>query len=204
MKTLVKMVKAYLVGEQDQWDLYLGCLAGAYRSTPHESTRMSPNLLTIGREIRLPADLVFGHVNETESEVHNLGDYVLNIKNKMLQAHEVARKYLGTNAKRNKEIYDAKMSFTEYEEGDLIWYLHEVRKVGVSPKLEKAYNGPYVIKVKMSKINFIIQIDEFGTEKMVHHNKLKKYQGNNSPKWAIRLSDALKKSCKMTSNVLKN
>jgi hypothetical protein len=55
---------------------------------------ISPNLLTIGREIRLPADLVFGHVNETESEVHNLWDYVLNIKNKTLQAHEVAKRYL--------------------------------------------------------------------------------------------------------------
>ena len=49
-RTLIKMIKAYLCGEQKNWDLHLGCLAGAYRATPNESTKMTPNLLTIGRE----------------------------------------------------------------------------------------------------------------------------------------------------------
>lgn len=44
-------------------------------------------------------------------------------------------------------------------------------------KFESAYDGPYVVKVKMSKINFILQIDEQGTDRAVHHNKLKLYMG---------------------------
>lgn len=44
--------------------------------------------------------------------------------------------------------------------------------MGVAPKLDKAYDGPFIVKVKMSKINFVIQVDEKGTEKVVHHNKL--------------------------------
>lgn len=35
-KTLVRMIKAYLNGEQENWDLHLGCLASAYRSTVHD------------------------------------------------------------------------------------------------------------------------------------------------------------------------
>ncbi|KAH3755765.1 hypothetical protein DPMN_190464 [Dreissena polymorpha] len=31
---IMKVVKAYLTDEEKDWDLYLGCLAGAYRSTP--------------------------------------------------------------------------------------------------------------------------------------------------------------------------
>ena len=61
--TLLRMIKAYLCGEQKKWDLYLGCLAGAYRITPNEATKMMPYLLTIGREVRLPAELVFGSTN---------------------------------------------------------------------------------------------------------------------------------------------
>ena len=53
------MIKAYLYEEQKEWDLHLGCLARAYRATPNESTRLTPNLLTIGREVRLSAELVF-------------------------------------------------------------------------------------------------------------------------------------------------
>ena len=59
-RTLLRMIKAYLRGEQRQWDLHLGCLAGAYRATPNESTRMTPNLFTISREVRLPEELVSG------------------------------------------------------------------------------------------------------------------------------------------------
>ena len=59
-RTLLRMIKAYLSGEQTDWDLNLGCLAGAYRATPNESTKMTPNLLTMGREARLPSELVFG------------------------------------------------------------------------------------------------------------------------------------------------
>ena len=49
-RTLLQMVKAYLCGEQRDWDLHLRCLAGAYRATPNELTKLSLNLLTIGRE----------------------------------------------------------------------------------------------------------------------------------------------------------
>jgi hypothetical protein len=51
--------------------------------------------------------------------------------------------------------------------------------VGVAPKLEKTYDGPYVIKVKMSKIKLVLQLDSKGTEGIVHHNKLKLYNGVN-------------------------
>ena len=59
-RTLLRRIKAYLCGEQQDWNLLLGCLAGAYRATPHESTSLTPNLLTMGREVHLPAELVFG------------------------------------------------------------------------------------------------------------------------------------------------
>ena len=51
------MVKAYLGQEQDEWDLYLGCLAGAYRSSPHDVTGLTPNMMVLGREVRLPAEV---------------------------------------------------------------------------------------------------------------------------------------------------
>ena len=34
-KTMIRMVRAYLKGQQKEWDLYLGCLAGVYRATPN-------------------------------------------------------------------------------------------------------------------------------------------------------------------------
>ena len=46
--TLLKMIKVYLKGQQTGWDKHLGCLAGAYRGSTHESTGLTPNLMMLG------------------------------------------------------------------------------------------------------------------------------------------------------------
>ena len=131
-RTLVKMIKAYLVN-QDEWDLYLGCLAGAYRSTPHEATGLSPNLMCLGREVRVPADLVYGFAKGKEQTSD--AKYVSSIRAHLQKAHEIARKHMKANAKRSKDAYDVKTVFHTYNVGDAVWLLHESRTVGVMQKL---------------------------------------------------------------------
>ena len=48
------MIRAYLKGEQRNWDLNLGCLAATYKSTLCKTTGFTPNLLLMGREARQP------------------------------------------------------------------------------------------------------------------------------------------------------
>lgn len=135
---------------------------------------MTPNLLTIGREVRLPGEVVFGSTNGYDGEeITTYGDYVDVLRARVQHAHEVARKYMSAAAKRSKDLYDTKVAFHRYSKGDIVWCLMEVRKVGVTPKLEFGYEGPFLIKEKLSGSDFIVQIDKGGAEKSVHHNKLK-------------------------------
>jgi len=183
-RTLVRMIKAYLCGEQEQWDQNLGCLAGAYRSTPHESTGMTPNLLMMGREVRLPSELVYDCTTRANKEdVVSYGDYVDFLKEKMNHAHQVARQHLAVTTKRHKEIYDRRQCLHKYEQGDFVWLLEESRKPGVMHKLEMSYEGPFIVKQALSNVNFRLQLDRHGKEKVVNHNKLKPYEGNNASKW---------------------
>ena len=46
-RSLLRMIKAYVRGEQENWGLNLGCLAAAYRACPHVSTGLSSNLLML-------------------------------------------------------------------------------------------------------------------------------------------------------------
>ena len=64
--TLVKMIKSYLKKEGN-WDLNLGCLGAAYRSSIHESTHFTPNMMMFGREISLPVNLMFGDLPEEQN-----------------------------------------------------------------------------------------------------------------------------------------
>ena len=90
------MIRAYINDEQGNWDLNLGCLAGAYRATPHDSTTLTPNLMMLWREVRLPHEVVFGSSvprNKFET-VANYGAYVTELNSNLQRAHEVARKHL--------------------------------------------------------------------------------------------------------------
>lgn len=196
-RTLLRMIKAYLCGEQQDWDLHLGCLAGAYRATPNESTKMTPHLLTMGREVRLPAELVFGSANTFDGEkITSYGDYVDTLRARIQHAHEIARKHMSAAAKRSKDIYDSKVAFHQYNQGDIVWCLMEVRKVGISPKLEYVYEGPFLVRRKLSEIDFVLQLDKAGAERPVHHNKLKPYEGVHPPRWIVRAKNQLERHIK--------
>ena len=182
-KTLVRMVRAYLKGQQREWDRNLGCLAAAYRASPHEATGFTPNLLMMGREVRVPAEVMFGSSTKGE-EMTSYGQFVDWLKRRMQCAHDVARAHLKTTAKRQKDQYDAKSSLIKYEIGNLVWYLAEKSKIGENPKLYSPYEGPYLIVDKFSDLTYNIQMEPKGKTKVVNHNKLKKYEGNIKYKWA--------------------
>ena len=119
-KTLVHMTRAYLTGEQNEWDLNLGCLAAAYRATANESTKMTPNLLMLGREVRLPAEVAFGSTTMSGESVSSYGEYVEKLKANMQRAHNFYRKYLKESAKRQTDIYDHRQLLHKYDKGDLV------------------------------------------------------------------------------------
>ena len=74
---MLEVRKTRISGEQSEWDLHSGCIAGSYRATPNESTRITPNLLTMGQEVRLPGELVFGSTNTYDGEdITTYGEYV--------------------------------------------------------------------------------------------------------------------------------
>jgi hypothetical protein len=172
------MIKAYLRGQQHDWDQNLGCLAAAYRATPHETTGMSPNLLMLGREVRLPAEIMFSTgKSEISEEFNSYGDYVSHLHNCMLNAHNVARTYLQKAAKRQGEMYDAKTQQTKYEKGDMVWVRSDITQLHITPKLRCPYEGPYLIVQKLNELDYLIQLDEYGKCKVVHHNRLEPYRG---------------------------
>ena len=169
-RTLIRMIKAYLKDEQTIWDLNLGCLAGAYRASPNESTQLTPNLLFLGREVRIPTERLIGSAPVCKGEVLSYGDYVDQLRERLKRAHSVACKNIGKSSVKQKDRYDVKVYQTLYEVGDY-WYLAETCRPGRCPKLNRDFEGPYVITKKLNPLDFQIQVDRFGTSKPVHHDR---------------------------------
>lgn len=92
---LLRMTDDCLPVEQKDWDLHPVCLATAYRAPLYEATSMTPNLKALGREVRLPADLMFVHAQPTlADDVPWRTDFVEGLRMRSLFAHEVACKFL--------------------------------------------------------------------------------------------------------------
>ncbi|MEW8546652.1 MAG: hypothetical protein AB2693_24310 [Candidatus Thiodiazotropha sp.] len=135
----------------------------------------------------MPAEIVFGSgtIGRKES-VSSFSLYVEQLKERLQNAHSIARKRLSVCAKRQKEIYDSKLQVNKYKEGDIIWYLQVKRKDAICPKLTPPYAGPFLIKKRISDQNFLVQFSDDGKEKIVHHDKLKPFKGTAIPKWILK------------------
>ena len=182
-RTLVRMIKAYLKGQQENWDLNLGCLAAAFRATPSASSKFTPNMLMLGREVRIPGEICSAF-DDTQRSIRSYGEYVDWLRDHMQAAHDIAREHLGEAAVRHKYSYDVKIKHNRFEKGESVWYRHERRVPGISPKLQPAYVLCVVLK-RLSDLNYFIEL-ESGSRCVVHHDKLKKYEGENRPKWMDR------------------
>ena len=57
---------------------------------------------------------------------------------------------------RQKRDYDMKLKVVSYEIGDRVYVIDSAKKVGVSPKLQPIWKGPYVISRVISSILFVV------------------------------------------------
>ncbi len=103
------MIQSY-IKDQRAWDLNLGCLAGAYRTTIHESTGFSPNMLMLGRDVYMPGDVM----NPCNHDVLAYVDYVEKLRARLQTSHELARQQLKQKTCTRKYRYDGNQPFHVY------------------------------------------------------------------------------------------
>ena len=92
-RTVGTMIAAYVNENQRTWDKDLQVLMMAYRATPHESTRLTPNEMMLGRDISMPLDVLIGLAPEMETKDET--EYVEDLRIRLENAYATARENLG-------------------------------------------------------------------------------------------------------------
>jgi hypothetical protein len=82
-----------------------------------------------------------------------------------------------------KKTYDHKIHQKLHNSGDPVWYYQYQRKVGLNPKLQKPWHGPFVVIERLNDVMYRIKLSSKSKPKVVHHDKLKPYVGENRPTW---------------------
>ena len=180
-RTLEAMLSMFVSENQRDWDEFLPMLMMAYRSTPHDSTKYSPNMLMMGRESSLPIDVIMGIPRE-ETEA-NWPNYVERLQQKMEMAHRSARENLKKSAVRQKRNYDQRAEHRQFAIGDPVWFYNPVRKKGICPKLQMKWTGPFTVIDKLNNVVYKIQLAPKTKPKVIHMDRLKEYRGENRPTW---------------------
>jgi len=182
IKTLIRMV-AMTARHQSEWDEHLPFLSMAYRSTPHESSGITPNFMMFGRELSMPVDVMLGP--SPQQKLSTL-EYVKKLSDRLTYSYRLAREQLKHAAERQKRLYDKKSTATTYHLGDLVWYIQKNRKVGVSPKLQPKWLGPCVISRMHSDV--IVEVQTTARKSTtVHIDMLKPCYTAKRPRWVARL-----------------
>ena len=173
-RTLNSMLGKVVSESQQDWDERLPFVMAAYRASPHSSTGYSPNRLFLGRENRMPIDLLMGLPPREVNGNQSVHDFVANQQELADKAYQLVRQHLRVNAERRKVAYDARVKKKEFNTGDWVWYYYPRRFSRKSPKWQRCYTGPYLIVRDIPPANFVLQKTAKSTQFVVHADKLKK------------------------------
>ena len=183
-RTLEMQLSKFADHNQKDWDLHIPFLVMAYRSADHDSTGCSPSKMMLGREIKLPVDLIFGR---PEEEPHQgASDYAHALQERFERVHNFAREHLDTMTSRMKQKHDLQMESPPLQEGDAVWLHNPQRKKGLTPKLQRPWQGPYTVTKKINDLVYRIQLGPKAKPKVVHRNRLWKYSGSSAPDWYLQ------------------
>ena len=101
-RTLQAMLRAFVNEARDDWDDHLPAVTCAYRSTPHDSTGVSPFKMVFGHEMTLPIDLQ--HDVGTRTRIPKCPvEYVEWLKQTLYLGHDVARHRLKRAARDRRK-----------------------------------------------------------------------------------------------------
>ncbi|CAB4016327.1 Retrovirus-related Pol poly from transposon 412 [Paramuricea clavata] len=178
-RTIEHQLAIFVNENRKDWDEHIPLLLMAYRTATHESTGLTPAKVMMGRELRVPLDLLIG-IPSKKNYVKTLS-YVEKLEEGMDITHSFARKRLKITTDRMKTRYNINAMAVTLSVGTPVWLYRPQLKKGLSPKLSKPWVGPYVILKRINGLVYGIELSSGSKPMVVHRNRLREYVGENVP-----------------------
>ncbi|GFY08216.1 hypothetical protein TNCV_1356271 [Trichonephila clavipes] len=139
------------------------------RSAVHETTGYSPSQMLFGRDLRLPADLLFSRPPDAPLVPE---EYIEKLQARMEEMHHLARERIGMASEKMKTRYDARATGHDFHEGDKVWLWNPKCRKGLSPKLQTNWEGSYTVLKRLNDVVVRIQKSPHSKPKLIHYNRL--------------------------------
>lgn len=181
-RTCKQMLKIFVNENRADWDEHLPLLMMAYRSSPHASTGMSPNLMMFGDELIAPIDLMVEAPPRHQNHYRCRTEYVEWLRQTLVKSHTFARDQLGIAAQQQKEYYDRKVKASEFLLNSFVWYWSPPR---ANRKFGKGWTGPYKVIERPTEAHCLLKLTPSSKPKLTHNNQLKPHLGRIPACWEV-------------------
>ena len=184
-RTIIGMLRTMVDDHQRNWDKVLPKVLWAYLVTEHSSTGFTPGRVFLGREARLPVDLMFGR---KPTSYDNQAAYVKELDVHMRYAFKLVRAHLSARQICQKDWYDRSKHGSKYSVGDWVMLFNPRVKKGRRRKLHRPFEGPYRVVKVLNDVLFRIQLVKGRKRRVVHFNRLKRYVKTDDGTQELELS----------------
>jgi transposase InsO family protein len=172
-RVLNAMLAKVVDEDQRNWPDHLPSVMAAYRASVHEATGYTPNYLILGREARLPIDLVFGVPPDREGETWSYDNFVNDRAERVADDFRSVRERLGRLAQVRVDKYVIKKNVPPLKVGQKVWYFCPRRRPTRSPKWQNFYTGPFKVVRIIDPHVIVISRSNRSRPITVHRDKLK-------------------------------
>ena len=174
-RTLNATMRTLLDREDKQWDTKLSALMLTYNTKVNETTGVTPFLAFLGREAKMPIDLV---LPSPDPEYSDTSSGVTDMMNRYHRIYSFVAKRQAAVIKRNSQQY---LGTAKFQAGDIVWYLSARGEPGKPKKITNAWTGPWVVVEKRAEVLYLIEpLDGASKHKAmtVHCGRLRKFRGD--------------------------
>ena len=179
-RTLEEYLRKVVSAHQKDWDQHIPKFLLAYRSTVHNTTSLSPAKVLFGTDLKLPADLEFGAASSSENESSKE-------KETLNELHEYVRRKIKMTSDKMKARYDRAANSEGFKEGQLVLLYNPQRKIGLSPKLQTHWEGPYSVIKRINDVVYRSKMKVVHLERLMVREENLCLFGTNRLKWAAVL-----------------
>src|SRR5215469_2910375 len=116
----------------------------------------------------------------------SVSNYVMELQEKLSMVHQGVRNKIKLSSDRIKARYDLRANSAGFKDGDQVWLCNPQRRRERSPKLQSHWEGPYRVTKRINDVVHRIQKSPKAKMKVVHLDRLLKYQWNNLENGTVR------------------